>query len=212
MDNTPWHRDWLDDDNDDDEPGLEFADLDIMKKWVVKLEFKKHGEVREGTGFLLSIPGTPQYHLILTAAHNLVAADSGERVTDLKVIFSNPDIDPVPVNNTKENVYICEDYQQGVADGDYGSIRIPYKGIVRGFGFSMKLAYEAHFKGTVYVSGCRAKRICMSKTSTGHCVICYPKVVEYSCRTEEGISGSPVWIEHKGSQFVVAIQYVPPCH
>lgn len=213
------HRDYLDiDDDDDDEPGLEYADMDIIKKWVVKLAFKKDNEPEdsEGTGFLFSVPGMPQYHTILTAAHNLISGATHARTTDLRVIFSDPSVQPVAVKNNEDNVYICEDYKEGESNVDYGAIRIQSVfQDTRGFGFSMTLAYKSYFKGNVYVSGCKLKSdtksqkddkpICIPKTSAGYCITCYPEVVQYSAKTVQGISGSPVWIEHKGSQFVVAI-------
>jgi hypothetical protein len=70
----------------------------------------------------------------------------------------------------------------------------------------MKLAFAEHFKGNVYVSGFQDKTPDGAPaTSTGNCVACYQDWMEYESTTQQGLSGSAVWIEYRKNPMVVAI-------
>ena len=187
------HPDWArqkglqkNDDDDDENTGLEYTDLDIINDWVVKLTFEKvinnQVEIFTGSGFFLNVPHIHDKYVILTTAHNLIS--NGTRTLNLKVIYNNPfQVDPanpdkvifaddkkpaiieLPVDNTNnsDNVHICEAYHSdtGLPVHNYAVICIPRtsKGQQpeRGFGFSLKLAHKKSFKGNVYISGFMGK-------------------------------------------------------
>lgn len=183
------HPDWARqnnaNDDDDENTGLEFEEIDTVNDWVVKLTFNRVGEAKglSGNGFFLNLPGVEDRHIILTAAHNLMK--DRERSFNLRVIYNNPyEVDPsdptkvifaypakpgsnpafidIEVENTAPNTYICEGYASGSKDpsADYGVICIPRTSPngPKGFGFSLNLAFKTVFKGTVHVSGFRAPR------------------------------------------------------
>jgi len=214
MTNDLWeHPDWANQkarqgEEDEEGPGLEYVDLDIINDWVVKLTFDKlvGNEIQNftGNGFFLNVP------------------------LNLKVLYNNPfEIDPDSnqvrfldssdtkaiiertVENTEANVHVSETYKgAGMASADYGVICIPrtFKG-QRGFGFNIKLANRKTFKGNVHVSGFKngMMKSLRPLTSSSSNMIYHDNYVEYHAKTEQGISGSPVWVEFKGYPTVVAI-------
>ena len=206
-----WHHpDWSREVDAVEDAGLDFADLDVVSDWVVKLAFFQGKDKKLGSGFFLNLPDVKDKHIILTAAHNLSTPD-GTRMTDVIVIYNNPDVTSCTVS--PKDIYVGKNYKvAGSPEVDYGVICIPKSSSDdhRGFGFSMKLAYAEDFKGNVYVSGSQDKTPDASRaTSTGRCIACYPTWVEYEATTQQGLSGSAVWIEYKGIQTAVAIQYEP---
>ena len=209
-DDEDWqHPGWSEDVEVEEDPGLQFADFDTIKHWTVKLQFIKDNQPRAGSGLFLNLPDIDDKLTILTAAHNLSSLD-GTPITNLVVIYNDPDLKTISVPDN--DIYVSPTYKDnGAAETDYGVIRIdnPSK-VRRGFGFSVKLAYAEDFKGNVYVSGFQDKTPAGHPvTSTGSCIACYAKKIEYDVKTQPGISGSAVWIEYKGCQTVVAVQYAP---
>ena len=206
------------------ESNLDFADLSLVtlvNHWAVKFKFQKDGEPKIGTGFFINLPADIEdYHLILTAAHNLTNL-RGARTTDLQIFFSIPGIgiDVIKIEGEEWNNVFISTGKTYVGDGkpetDYGAIRIPKdkldKSKVTGFGFSMKLAYEETFKGKINVTGWQKTDKGQGEhlyTSSDVCTACYPGRVEYATKTKEGMSGSAVYIEYKGTYAAIAIQYV----
>ncbi|ETW77754.1 hypothetical protein HETIRDRAFT_453887 [Heterobasidion irregulare TC 32-1] len=183
-------------------PGLKFANLNLVENWTVKLEFHVNGALTTGSGFFVNFPDCA-YDVVLTAAHNLISP-AGTLSSDLTVLLA--DGTRVPATNFR--VSDAYKVQQTPVD-DYGAILLPRapSGVPRdGYPFSMRLAFEDAFKGSIYVSGYRADtQPGQPKTSSGACVGCYAEQLEYKAGTEQGISGSPVWIEYQGLQTAVAI-------
>jgi hypothetical protein len=244
------HPDWAQQKNNNanDDKGLEYLDLSVIKDWVVKLEFDRtiDGKSRtfSGNGFFLDMPDLPDKHIILTAAHNLVY-NGGQRSSKLKVSYNNP-YEVVPgkppvvkyadetvvkcedgtekapgpiiertVENNKDNVYVCEAYDSEKVDppSDYGAICIPRTSTKspRGFGFSLQLAYRNSFEGNVHVSGFRVSNKTFHPLTSSAIGMTYQtNYVEYRATTEQGISGSPVWVEYNKFIAAAAIQYVIP--
>lgn len=184
-------------------PGLKFANLNLVENWTVKLEFHVNGALTTGSGFFVNFPDCA-YDVVLTAAHNLISP-AGTLSSDLTVLLA------VGTRVPATNFHVSAAYkvQQTPVD-DYGAILLPRapSGVPRdGYPFSMRLAFEDAFKGSIYVSGYRADtQPGQPKTSSGACVGCYAEQLEYKAGTEQGISGSPVWIEYHGLQTAVAIQ------
>lgn len=204
------HPDWRREVDAVEKAGLDFADFDVIRNWVVKLSFVQGKNKKSGSGFFINLPDVEKKHIILTAAHNLIAPD-GTRMTDVVVTYNNPDgrikKDPVP----PEDIYVGKNYVEGNPEVDYGVICIPKSSSNdhRGFGFSMKLAFAERFEGNVYVSGFQFGTIDgfpVTSTDPGGCE-CQPTWVEYEATTQKGISGSVVWIEYRKTQMAVAIQY-----
>lgn len=188
-------------------------DPDVTKSWAVLLQFKKNGSPAVGNGFFVSIPDIPSHHIIFTAAHNLTTRE-GARTTDLTAVYetypAGPSATPISQAIAAEDVYICEGYTKtGAPADDFGFIRIKRNSSEPrfGFGFSIKLAYEEYFKDKIYVSGFEPGNGAFN-IANGACVECYAKVVVYEAKTQQGISGSAVWIDYKNSQVAIAIQYV----
>ena len=219
-----------DNDDNDQSPSPNYLDMDVINDWVVKLTFEKvidnRIEYLTGSGFFLNLPNINQ-HIILTAAHNLIS--NGIRTLNLKVIYNNPfQIDPnnlnrvifsddkkpaiieIPFDNTdqSDNIHICRNYYMGNL-WNYAVICIPRTSEdPRGFGFSLKFTHKKTFNWNVHVSGfkgtmmktlrpftCSASNMTYQKQSLG-----------YQAKTEEGMSGSPVWVEYKGYPTVIAVQ------
>ncbi|THH20746.1 hypothetical protein EW146_g693 [Bondarzewia mesenterica] len=182
-------------------PGLKFANLELVKEWTVKLEFHVEGVLTYGSGFFVNIPDT-SYDVILTAAHNLISP-TGKFSSNLTVLLADGSLMPVT------DFRVSEAYKaKQTPMVDYGAILLPRPstGARGGYPFNMKLAYEDSFKGDIYVSGYRVETPPgHPTTSSGRCVGCYAEQLEYKAVTEQGISGSPVWIEYQGLQTVIAI-------
>lgn len=95
------------------------------------------------------------------------------------------------------------------AEFDYGAIFVPKlkKSDVRGFGFALKLGHDNLQKKDLAISGYRAKTPQGHPViSTGSCMGCWENQLEYKVNTEQGLSGSPVYMPYRGHEAVVAIQ------
>jgi V8-like Glu-specific endopeptidase len=107
---------------------------------------------------------------------------------------------------------ICEDFKRTPnptnSINDYGVILTPKDiNLPKGFGFSLKLGQDDLKGKTVEVSGYRvASEPGLPKTSSGYCTLCRPDQLEYDATTEQGNSGSPVFIPYNGHEAAVAIQ------
>ncbi|KAI0941799.1 hypothetical protein AcW1_003594 [Taiwanofungus camphoratus] len=179
-------------------PGLMNAHMATAENWVVQLEFYREGDRNYGTGFFINIPGA-SHDLILTAAHNLIGP-SGNRSADLTVIHGG-------TRQTASEFRVSAAYAvKQTPEADYGAILLPRTTDRGSFSFSIKLAYEEHLKGDLNVIGYRSQGIQGSpETSSGICVACYAKQLEYKAKTQQGFSGSPVWMAYQGIPTVVAI-------
>ena len=189
---------------------LKLKNLDVIRDWAVKLSFVKISTCY-GSGFFVRIPDTP-YDIIFTAAHNLQYSN-GVRTTKLQVHYTDPDIRVYDVPD--QDVYVCEDYRgPNTPEADYGFIRIPRDTTKprRGFGFSIPLAYESDFRGSMYLSGFQDETPeGYPILGTGKCRDCHEKLLQYDITTQPGLSGSGVWIAYKDELIAVAIQYALSC-
>ncbi|KIY45975.1 hypothetical protein FISHEDRAFT_60815 [Fistulina hepatica ATCC 64428] len=215
-------EDWMDPSWDDDAeytvpPGLIYVDVLAMRGWSVKFTFMKDGKEKTGSGFFVDID-LPTDYVILTAAHNLWSLESDTPSTDIKIEYpssTGSGIESYTIaQQTQDSVYVNKPYhekssqQRGEPEVDYGFLRIPRKPGEprRGFGLSLKLAYADFFTGDMHIQGFQDKsKPGQPIQSSGACVECYPARVEYSIKTQPGISGSVVWVEFAGSPFAVAI-------
>ncbi|KAF8340101.1 hypothetical protein F5887DRAFT_1191767 [Amanita rubescens] len=201
------HPDWRREVDVVEDAGLDFADFDVIRNWVVKLAFFQGKNKNYGSGFFLNLPDVKDKHVILTAAHNLSTPD-GTRMTDVVVIYNNPDVTTCTV--APKDIYVGKNYKvAGSPEEDYGVICIPKSSSSdqRGFGFSMKLAYAKYFEGNVYISGFQFDTPdgCPATSTDPKGCVCHPTWVEYDATTQKGISGSVVWIEYSKTQMAVAI-------
>ncbi|KAF9465825.1 hypothetical protein BDZ94DRAFT_1320103 [Collybia nuda] len=213
LDDEDWvDPSWLGEVKSEIVPGM-VLDPDVTKRWAVLLEFKKNGSPAVGNGFFVGIPDTTTHHIIFTAAHNLTTRE-GVRTADLTAVYETNPPDPSNPPGTRitqivpeEDIYICEGYTKtGRPEDDYGFIRIKRNATEKtfGFGFSIKLAYEDYFKDKIYVSGFEPGNRAFN-IANGACMECYTKIVVYEAKTQQGISGSAVWIDYKNSQVAIAI-------
>ncbi|KAF7792464.1 hypothetical protein EIP86_003503 [Pleurotus ostreatoroseus] len=222
------HSTWRGEDSDELKGGLVLADLDV-KPWVVKFQWKSSdGGTAQGTGFIVNIPGS-SHDVILTAAHNLIDAN-GVWSNDLEAHISREAVQQSSPSSPSSNIIkvdqsalrICDEYRTSKGTGtDWGAVLLQ-KGTIRamtgtdksaGFGYSMRLAYK-DLKEDVYVTGFRASSTgngdeLTTKTSSGPCRT-YSKYLQYQAKTEQGISGSPVWFAYEGEPVVVAIHNMRP--
>lgn len=175
---------------------------------AVKLVFLKGGNESVGSGFIVRLPpdAVPGELVILTAAHNL-ATPSHDRTTDLRVYFATGAEKKVDVSQT----YFCPDYGPNCSPAsDYGFIRVPRpddpSSVDWGFGFSLQFAYyPPAYVRLLHIAG-------YTPTGALQDMIGPPlgfreTDVEYDMDTEQGISGSAVWLVYERAPVVVAIQY-----
>jgi V8-like Glu-specific endopeptidase len=197
-----------------DIPNLKLVDVVSIHESVVKLNFYKDGKPAVGTGFFINIPDSP-YEVILTAGHNLYTKMK-TFTTQVTICLPHPNrlsaepytIGPIPAEHIKLSAEYLKD--PNLAEADYGVILIPYtgKGDRRGLGFKMMHAFT-ELRGEATVSGYRQETLPGRPVmSTG--VILTNESTEdrlvYEAPTEQGISGSPVWITYKiGETAVVAV-------
>ncbi|THH06244.1 hypothetical protein EW146_g9673 [Bondarzewia mesenterica] len=161
-------------------PGLKFADLELVNEWTVKLDFHVEGVLTYGSGFFINIPDS-SYDVILTAAHNLVSP-TGKFSSKLTVLLADGSRMPAT------DFHVSEAYKaKQTPMTDYGAIL---------------LLRPPHRSACGY---CVETPPGHPMTSSGHCVGCYAEQLEYKAVTEQGISGSPVWIDYQGLQTVIAI-------
>ncbi|CRG87127.1 Ankyrin repeat domain-containing protein 17 [Talaromyces islandicus] len=194
---------------------------------IVQLEFSKSSERGRfgGNGFFIDIPGATQ-RVILTAAHNLIDK-TGNRSANMTIKMDGSDTRS-PVN--EDQIHICPNYERNPATAteasDWGLIFAPDV-VSRAsanhatFGFALKLAYEERLDCDLRVTGFlisnngngssqQENKPTIGKkpvTSTGTCLnpILNPVQLEYTAKTEGGISGSPVWTMYNGFPTVLAI-------
>ncbi|KAK5995168.1 hypothetical protein PT974_03565 [Cladobotryum mycophilum] len=184
--------------------GLQFSQNQTRSEWIVKLKFMQ-GDERSGTGFYVNIPDT-EYHVLMTAGHNLI-----DKKGDLS---TNIEIHPPPAVTSSSDwkVLISPSYKEhpevSNPDVDWGVILIPRKDeSPRGFGFSLKLAYDDLYNEELTVGGYReATAAGTPDISTGCCLASRPDHLEYDVATQKGLSGSPVFIAYKGHDTAICIQ------
>lgn len=176
-----------------------------------------------GTGFYVNLPGTKD-DVILTAGHNLIS-ETSRRATDLTVLGNSP------ISIGADEFKISKSYEQEPngkqAVNDYGIILVPRVNNQprAGFGYSLKLGIDEDLNRTVHVTGYKGKvskpgnslgstpsdkdkqNTDMNKPvdSTGKATSDGEQLV-YGARTEQGMSGSPVWVAYNGYPTVVGIQ------
>lgn len=169
----------------------------------------------------MNLPGTKD-DVILTAGHNLIS-ESGRRATDLTILGNSP------ISIGADGFKISKSYEQEPngkqAVNDYGIILVPRVNNQPrpGFGYSLKLGIDEDLNRTVHVTGYKGKenkpgnslggtpsskdKLNMNKPvdSTGKATSDGEQLV-YGARTEQGMSGSPVWVAYNGYPTVVGIQ------
>lgn len=169
----------------------------------------------------MNLPGTKD-DVILTAGHNLIS-ESGRRATDLTVLRDSP------ISIGADGFKISTKYEKEPngkqAVNDYGIILVPRVNSQPrpGFGYSLKLGIDEDLNYTVHVTGYKGKvskpgnklgsppsdkdKQNMNKPvdSTGKATSDGEQLV-YGARTEQGMSGSPVWVAYNGYPTVVGIQ------
>ena len=166
-----------------------------------------------GTGFFINLPEAAN-DIILTAGHNLITR-SGERTREMKALINDGqqiqtvDIDPSAIK-------ICPEFETNpVASenkiNDWGMIILPApKKKWPGFGFSLRLAFQefgrkvrAYDEAKDKVVDCSyvplMRLSSYSVERSGLLVVegeerLRNDQLEYSIDTEEGMSGSPVWM------------------
>jgi V8-like Glu-specific endopeptidase len=195
-----------------DIPNLKLVDVVSIHESVVKLCFYKNRRKAYGTGFFINIPDSP-YEVILTAGHNLYT-QMKTFTTEVTVLLPHPNrlsaepytIGPIPA----EHIKLSADYLKdpNLSEADYGVILIPYTGKQdrRGLGFKMIYAFT-ELRGEATVSGYRedtppgrpvmSTGVILTNESTENQLV-------YGAPTEQGISGSPVWITYKIGEVAVA--------
>lgn len=165
-----------------------------------------------GTGFFVNLPSN-KYDVILTAAHNLINEKS-VKALNLMVIYGEDDKEPVTEfkicptykgllgsNSTDKGIY---DY--GIILFSKDSSRADKR---QGLGLSLVLSSHATLQGSRearvsgYVLGDDGK---VSLRHSSGLLMRFGKQLEYRASTEQGMSGSPVWIPYGGHPMVVAIQ------
>ncbi|UKZ77548.1 hypothetical protein TrVFT333_005271 [Trichoderma virens FT-333] len=155
----------------EEEETLKLIKTQDRQKWIVKLQFKQNGEIREGNGFYVNMPH-PTHHVILTAGHNL----AGVKQEDLV-------INPAPKNasSSMTKCYVSPAYlkkyteaqerqnkspakqvknnkaTQEQEDNDFGVILVGKnpKNPYLGFGFALKLGHDALDKANLDFTGCK---------------------------------------------------------
>lgn len=170
----------------------------------------------------MNFPGTKD-DVILTAGHNLIS-ESGRRATDLTILGDSP------ISIGADGFKISTSYEKEPngkqAVNDYGIILVPRVNsqVRSGFGYSLKLGIDEDLNRTVHVTGYKGKvtkagnkvgstssdkdkKQNMNKPvdSTGQATSDGEQLV-YGARTEQGMSGSPVWVAYNGYPTVVGIQ------
>lgn len=201
---------------------LKYLDPLSIHESVVLLNFQKEGKDASGTGFFIIVPDSP-YEVILTAGHNLYGHDK-KLTTNVRLVLPNsnpfnpaPLLIPIPPENIKVSPEYMDDPTN--AEADYGAILLPWtgkqpgnpdiEGRRRGFGFKATHALS-ELRGEVTVSAYRDR--CLPGRpliSMGPVLIdlCTEKQLVYGAITEQGNSGSPVWIAYGDNDIaVVAIQ------
>ncbi|KAB8254986.1 hypothetical protein BDV32DRAFT_7773 [Aspergillus pseudonomiae] len=207
-----WDRSWSQLPAKQETGGLKGSKAQSRENWVVKLRFSQAGtdEEKVGTGFYLNLPGA-SYHIILTAAHNLVDKKGNfsknlsiQRYGDRETRPIQPPIQPL----------VCPHYT-GKTDpkSDYGLIKFPRcsDDSDHGFGFALSLGYENLRGEELHVSGYaphetgRTANQPSVYTNTGKCSRASMNQLDYKIPTEKGWSGSPVYMAYNGHETVVAI-------
>ncbi|PWY79024.1 hypothetical protein BO83DRAFT_424949 [Aspergillus eucalypticola CBS 122712] len=230
-----WDQSWISLPQDEDTRGLNRASAQALEDWVVKLRFKRDGNIKLGTGFYINIP-TAKSYVILTAAHNLVDANNKPSL-DLSIERCGRD----PIDATGLEWHVCPAYTRSRKvrdpDHDYGVIIVPeevqnvadglalpsqsggtLKGKSRptekrqlGFGFSLTLSEENFVGKRLELTGYfpdKSDNIHISegaRSSNGECLRSAKNSLKYEIDTEPGVSGSPVWVAYHGHETVVAI-------
>ncbi|OKL61294.1 hypothetical protein UA08_03759 [Talaromyces atroroseus] len=196
--------------------GLDKAQLEL-EKMVVQLSFDQGKGELNGTGFYVNLPGAKE-DIILTAAHNLIS-ETKQRSTALCVLGSAP----IAIPDGKFE--ICSKYEKNPGEkeavNDYGAIfvpRIANNQAKPGFGYSLKLGIDEDLKGRVHVTGYKGREKKATPTVPAGTASDLGELVEssgryagdgsqllYEADTEQGMSGSPVWVEYNGYPTVVGI-------
>ncbi|GBE84698.1 hypothetical protein SCP_0606780 [Sparassis crispa] len=191
--------------------GLKHADINNAQNWAVVLQFLSDGKLSYGSGFFLNFPEVSDL-LILTAAHNLISPTNQDSEQLRVYLADGTSLDIL-------GSWVCPRYRGPREDvDDYGAIlvqRDPKVPAKSGFGFNMKLGQLERLPGNIFVTGYRAQGQTQRTptTSTGPFVACHDGLqIEYRVKTEQGISGSAVWLDYDGFPTVVAIHNHGPAY
>lgn len=202
-----YHPEWLGKfDNPDHNTNLVHANLNsTAESWAVWLEFKAEGNRSMGSGFFIDMPDSQDNKLILTAAHNLIDPN-GNDTQDLEVFSQGNKLEVV-------ETWSCPFYRASQSpEHDYAAVKVKRTAPVlnsSGFVFAVGLGDVDHLSGDAYVTGYRNTQPRQPTTSMGPLIACFGKgkeMIEYRVVTEQGISGSCVWIGYDGYPTAIAVQ------
>ncbi|KAL7795413.1 trypsin-like cysteine/serine peptidase domain-containing protein [Trichoderma ceciliae] len=195
--------------------GLDKAKFEL-KSSIVRLEFNFGGGAHYGTGFFVNFP-TNKHDVILTAAHNLIN-EAKATAQDLMIIYEN---------NGKEEAKefrICPQYEEhlgkypkppGHGYYDYGVILLPknesHANKRQGLGLNLSLNLHPTLRELrdAFVSGFGGGSDDVLQTSSGP-LEKFGNQIEYQATTEQGMSGSPVWVTYDGQTTVIGIHNMRP--
>ncbi|KAL7958942.1 hypothetical protein V8C34DRAFT_136198 [Trichoderma compactum] len=228
------HRTRIENQQPDVNKGLDKASFDL-KNSIVRLQCDFGDGPTYGTGFFVNFPCST-YDVILTAAHNLIN-EQKVTVQNLKVFCAKPEkntrntgegpekdeIEPEQVAGFKicpRYIEILETKPTAADKGshDYGVILLARdktkesnrQGLGLNLGLSShltlqgsKIANVSGYGGNDPSSPLQHSSGQVLKTGGKQCV-------EYKAPTEQGMSGSPVWIPYGGHPMVVGIHNMRP--
>ncbi|KAL7937195.1 hypothetical protein V8C35DRAFT_217463 [Trichoderma chlorosporum] len=192
---------------------LDKATFDLRNS-IVRLQFDFGQETKHGTGFFVNFP-SDKYDVILTAAHNLMNEDK-IRALNLMVVYGSEDFDLVM------DFKICPEYEQNPkftnrGSFDYGIILLlkdnTKQNKRQGLGLNLGLSSHPTLRGSkgTRVSGYKAEDPNHPlQHSSGQTMRGGKQYLEYKAPTEQGMSGSPVWVPYGGLPMVVGIHNTRP--
>lgn len=228
------HRTRIENQQPDVNKGLDKASFDL-KNSIVRLQCDFGDGPTYGTGFFVNFPCST-YDVILTAAHNLIN-EQKVTVQNLKVFCAKTEkntkntgegagkeeIEPEPVAGFKicpRYIEILETKPKAADKGsyDYGIILLVKdknrESNRQGLGLNLGLSSHLTLQGskTANVSGYGGNGLTSPlQHSSGQVIKTHLKqCVEYRAPTEQGMSGSPVWIPYGGYPMVVGIHNMRP--
>ncbi|KKO98079.1 hypothetical protein THAR02_09823 [Trichoderma harzianum] len=229
------HRSRTENQQPDVNKGLDKASFDL-KNSIVRLQCDFGGGATYGTGFFVNFPCST-YDVILTAAHNLI---NNEKVTveikNLKVFCEKPakaaknneegskkdEPEPELVVDFKicpQYIKILENKPNSPDKGsyDYGIILLAKdktkESNRQGLGLNLGLSSSFNLQGSKVANVCGyggQNLTCLLQHSSGSIKSSGKQCVEYKAPTEQGMSGSPVWIPYGGHPMVVGIHNMRP--
>lgn len=201
-----WNGLYLDSDHLGD---ITNTSVKTVEGWAVYLEFRTEDHSSSGSGFFLNMPSMQEHELILTSAQNLID-EKGNEVEDLRISDVNQS------NLEIVGQWYCPAYRRSrKPEYDYAAIKVKRTTAVaegRGLGFSMCLGDKERLSGRVGVTGYHHRDspyVHAPTTSMGPILTNFgeeKEFLEYRAATDDGLTGSPVWIGYDGHPIAIGIQ------